>query len=54
MKHIIYGAKLCKANTKYKNQNLYVDYTTCDNVIKGENIGEIVYKRNKKVKKIKL
>ena len=44
---------LCKNNTKYRNlKNIKVDYTTCSNVIKGDKIGEIIYKKNKKVKKI--
>lgn len=46
-------AILCKKNTKYKNiPNLKVDYTLCNNIIKGEIEGEIYYKSNKKVKKI--
>ena len=46
-------AILCKNNTKYRNlKNIKVDYTTCSNVIKGDKIGEIIYKKNKKVKKI--
>lgn len=46
-------ALVCKKNTKYKNiPNIKVDYTLCDNVIKGDIEGEIYYKSNKKVKKI--
>ena len=46
-------ALLCKNNTKYRNlKNIKVDYTTCNNVIKGDKIGEIIYKKNKNVKKI--
>ena len=46
-------AKLCKNNTKYRNlNNIKVDYTFCNNIIKGNKIGEIIYKSNKKVKKI--
>ncbi len=46
---------LCKNNTKYKNlKNIYVDFTNCKNVIKGDKIGEIIYKSNKKVNKIKI
>jgi predicted ribosome quality control (RQC) complex YloA/Tae2 family protein len=46
-------AILCKNNTKYRNlKNIKVDYTTCNNIIKGDKIGEIIYKKNKKVKKI--
>ena len=46
-------AMICKNNTKYKNlKNIKVDYTFCKNIIKGDKIGEIIYKSNKKVKKI--
>jgi len=46
-------ALLCKQHTKYKNvPNIKVDYTKCKNIIKGENIGEIIFKSNKKVNKI--
>lgn len=46
-------ASLCKKNTKYKNvPNIKVDYTLCDNIIKGDIEGEIYYKSNKKIKKI--
>lgn len=46
-------AKLCKSNTKYKNlKNISVDYTLCKNIIKGDILGEVIYKSNKKVKKI--
>jgi len=46
-------AILCKQNTKYKNvPNIKVDYTKCKNIIKGENVGEIIFKSNKKVNKI--
>ena len=43
----------CKLNTKYKNlKNIKVDYCSISNVIKGENVGEVYYKSNKKVKNI--
>ena len=46
-------AKLCKDNTKYKNlKDIKVDYTLCDNVEKGEVVGEIFYKINRKVKHV--
>jgi hypothetical protein len=49
------GSNICKNNTKYKNlKNIYVDYTNCKNIIKGEKVGEIIYKSNKKVNKIKI
>ena len=43
-------AKLCQEGTKYKKiQNLKVDYCPCSNVIKGESLGEAVYKSNRRV-----
>lgn len=43
-------AMLCKENTKYKNvPNIRVDYTECKNVIKGDVVGQVMYKSNKKV-----
>lgn len=49
------AAELCKSKTKYKNMiDIKVDYTTVNNVKKGEVIGEIIYKSNKKVKCIKI
>lgn len=45
------GSGLCKANTKYKNlKNIKVDYCRCDNIEKGDKIGIVVYKSNKKIK----
>ena len=45
----------CKLNTKYKNlKNIKVDYTLCDNVEKGEFVGELIYKSNRKVLSIKV
>lgn len=50
MEIINQAAKICKNNTKYKNmKNIKVDYTLRKNVIKGELVGEIFYKSNKKV-----
>lgn len=46
-------ALLCKQNTKYRNiPTIRVDYTLCKNVFKGDNVGEVVYKSNKKVSNI--
>jgi predicted ribosome quality control (RQC) complex YloA/Tae2 family protein len=43
-------ALICKQNTKYKNvPNIRVDYTECKNVMKGDVVGEVIYKSNKKV-----
>lgn len=48
-------AFLCLNNTKHAGQkDVYVDHTTVGNVIKGEKVGEVVYKSNKKVERIKL
>lgn len=48
-------AEICKNNTKFKNlKNIKVDYTLCGNVIKGDKVGEIIYKSNRQVKQIKL
>jgi len=47
--------KICKANTKFKNiPNLYVDYSLCSNVEKGEKVGELKYISKRQVKKIKI
>ena len=47
------AAELCKTNTKYRNvPHIKVDYTFCENVIKGDIVGEIIFKSNKKVKTI--
>ena len=52
-KTIVYCARLCTQYTKYKHlKNVYVDYTLCKNVKKGECVGEIVYKS--KVNRIKV
>lgn len=48
-------ARLCKENTKYKHLNdIMVDMTVCSNVKRGENVGEVYYKSNRKVFKIKV
>jgi predicted ribosome quality control (RQC) complex YloA/Tae2 family protein len=44
------AAIICKTNTKYKNlKDIKVDYTFCRNIEKGEKVGELIYKSNKKV-----
>lgn len=54
-KIIIECAEICKAGTKYRNlKNLKVDYCQCSNVMKGDVIGEAVFRSNRKVKIIKL
>ena len=50
---IQYAAYLCKNNTKYKNmKNLKICYTLIENVIKGEKVGEVYFKSNRKVNTI--
>lgn len=45
-------AKICAENTKYKHMsNLRVDCTQVSNVVKGQKVGEVYYKSNKKVMK---
>jgi predicted ribosome quality control (RQC) complex YloA/Tae2 family protein len=47
------AAELCKNNTKYRNlKNVAVIYTEKSNLKKGTNVGEVIIKNNKKVKKI--
>ena len=49
------SAIICKTNTKYKNlKDIKVDYTFCKNIEKGEKVGELIYKSNKKVLSYKL
>ena len=46
---------ICKDNTKYKKmRNLYFCMTQIKNLKKEDEIGEVSFKSNKKVKKIKL
>jgi predicted ribosome quality control (RQC) complex YloA/Tae2 family protein len=53
---IIYKTALeCKINTKYKNlKNIKIDYCLISNLIKGDKIGEVIYKSNRKVRNIKI
>jgi len=47
------AAQICKNNTKYKKmQNIKIDWCRCDNLKKGDVIGEVYFKSNKKVKQI--
>tara|TARA_B100000524_G_scaffold268153_1_gene147178 strand:- start:6086 stop:6409 length:324 start_codon:yes stop_codon:yes gene_type:complete len=49
------AAILCKQNTKYRNiPNLKICYTTVSNLIKGDKLGSVYFKSNRKVKTIKL
>lgn len=52
---IFAAASLCKKNTKYRNlKNVKVAYTFIGNLIKGEEIGSVYYKSNRKVKHINI
>ena len=52
---LLEGARLCKEYTKYRNlKNLKICYTTISNLIKGQEIGSVTYKSNRKVKYIQL
>ena len=47
-------AKLCQAGTKYKKlRNLKIDYCPCSNVMKGEVVGEAVFKSNRRVSQVR-
>ena len=49
------SAKLCKEYSKYKNlKNIKVDWCQCDNLQKGEKVGEVYFKSNRKVRQIKV
>jgi predicted ribosome quality control (RQC) complex YloA/Tae2 family protein len=52
---IVECAEICKAGTKYRNlKNLKVDYCQCSNVMKGDVVGEVVFKSNRKVKIVRI
>ena len=49
----IRAAQECKANTKQRNiSSLAVDYSLCSNVEKGDKLGEMIWKSNRKVKTV--
>lgn len=49
------AGNFCKENTKYKNmKDIKICYTTVDNLIKGEKMGEVCFKSKRKVNTIKL
>ena len=55
LEQIVKGAEICKEHTKFRNlKNLKVDYCRCDNVVKGDVIGEAEFVSNRKVKQIKI
>ena len=50
---LLYGAQLCKLNTKYRNlKNLKVNYTKLSNLRKGEEEGSVYIKSKRKVQNI--
>jgi|TARA_B110000967_G_C18845577_1_gene541768 predicted ribosome quality control (RQC) complex YloA/Tae2 family protein len=50
---IMYAAELCKSKTKYKNlKNVKVCYTKCSNLVKGTDIGSVIYKSKRQVKRV--
>ncbi len=50
---IMYGALLCKDNTKYRNlRNLRVNYTLLSNITKAETEGAVYMKSKRKVNNI--
>ena len=52
---ILYAGEICKQHSKYKNlKDVKICYCKYGNVLKGEKIGEVEFKSNRQVKKIKL
>ena len=52
---ILHAGNICKQYSKYKNlRDLKICYTKYSNVLKGKEIGEVVFKSNRKVKYLKL
>ena len=52
---LLNAATICKNSTKYRFLNdIKIDYCLCNNVSKGDNIGEAIFKSNRKVKQIKI
>ena len=49
------GAQLCKEATRYRNyRDIRVDYCPCSNLKRGEDVGEVEYKSNRKVRTVKV
>ena len=50
---IMYASELCKSKTKYKNlKNVKVCYTKCSNLKKGSDVGSVIYKSKRQVKRV--
>jgi predicted ribosome quality control (RQC) complex YloA/Tae2 family protein len=48
------AALLCKNGTKYRYlKDIKVDYCLCNNVIKSDKLGEVIFISNRKVKQLK-
>lgn len=46
-------ATACKLNSKYKNwKNIKIIYTPCSNLLKGDTVGSVFFKSNRKVLEI--
>tara|TARA_Y100000816_G_C25593003_1_gene318244 strand:- start:13 stop:357 length:345 start_codon:yes stop_codon:yes gene_type:complete len=51
--YLIYGAKLCKQNSKYKNFNdLKICYTSLKKLTKTNKVGEVIVKGKKNIIKL--
>ena len=49
------GAQICKNGSKYKNlKEVKVDWCRCDNLKKTDKVGEVYFKSNRQVQKIKV
>jgi len=52
---LLFGAETCKNGTKYKNiKNLIIDVCKFSNLVKSVIPGEVTFKSNRQVKKIRL
>lgn len=52
---LIEAAIICKNGTKYRNlKNIKVDYCRCDNLSKGDVVGEVKFKSLRKLKIIQV
>jgi len=52
---VVYAGNICRQYSKYKHlKDLKICYCRYDNILKGDKTGEVVFKSNRKVKKIKL
>ena len=48
-------AEIVKSHTKFKNvPNIKVSYTQCSNLVRGEEVGSVYFRSNRKVKDFQL